>query len=55
MINMTSQDFYVQDSFGLKTMNEDGKVNITVVPNVSHGDWTGNEDIIKKYVLPHCT
>ena len=55
MLNMTQQDFYSGDSFGLRTLDESGRLNLTIVPNVSHSDWTGNHDIIKTYVLPHCT
>jgi palmitoyl-protein thioesterase len=55
MVNMTAQPFYVADTFGLKTMHESGRLNLTIVPGASHGDWTGNERIITKYVLPHCT
>jgi len=55
MINMTSQSFYTSDTFGLKTLDTSGRLNLTVVPGVSHSDWTGNEDIIKQYVIPRCT
>ena len=55
MVNMTDQLFYKSDSFGLRTLDESGRLNLTIVPNVSHGDWTGNDDIIETYVLPHCT
>ena len=55
MINMTAQGFYSQDTFGLRTLDESGRLNLTIVPGASHGDWTGNEDLIKKHVLPHCT
>jgi len=55
MVNMTKQSFYVNDTFGLKTLDESGRLNLTIVEGASHGDWTGNEDIIRKYVIPHCT
>jgi palmitoyl-protein thioesterase len=55
MVNMTNQTFYTEDTFGLKTLDTTGRLNLTVVPGVSHGDWTGDEEVIKKYVLPHCT
>ena len=54
MVNMTNQSFYVADTFGLKTLDTTGRLNLTIVPGVSHDDWTGNVDI-KKYVLPRCT
>ena len=55
MINMTNQTWYVNDTFGLRTMDESGRVQLQIVPGVTHSDWTGNQDIIRKYVLPHCT
>lgn len=55
MLNMTQRDFYINDQFGLKTLDESGRLKLTIVPDVSHNDWTGNEDVIRKYVLPHCT
>ena len=55
MVNMTNQSFYVADTFGLKTLDTTGRLNLTIVPGVSHDDWTGNVDIIKKYILPRCT
>ena len=55
MVNMTEQNFYLEDTFGLKTLDESGRLNLTIVKGARHGDWTGNEDIIEKYVLPHCT
>ena len=55
MLNMTQQDFYINDTFGLKTLDESGRLITTIVPGASHSDWTGNEDLIKKWVLPHCT
>ena len=55
MLNMTQQDFYINDTFGLRTLDESERLHTTIVPGASHSDWTGNEDLIKKWVLPHCT
>ena len=55
ILNMTQQPFYVNDTFGLRTLHETGRLNLTIVPGVTHNDWTGNDDVILKYVLPHCT
>lgn len=55
MVNMTAQSFYTDDTFGLKTLDTTGRLNLTVVEGVSHGDWTGDIAIIRKYVLPRCT
>lgn len=52
---MADQAFYGNDTFGLRTLDESGRLNLTVVPNATHGDWTGNAAIIAAYVLPHLT
>ena len=53
MVDMHDQPVYKEDTFGLRTLDESGRLNITIVPGARHGDWTGNEDIIKTWVLPH--
>ena len=55
MLSMREQPYYASDAFGLKTLDTSGRLNLTIVPGASHGDWTGNEDIIRAHVLPHCT
>ena len=55
MLSMREQPYYESDAFGLKTLDTSGRLNLTIVPGASHGDWTGNEQIIRTYVLPHCT
>jgi palmitoyl-protein thioesterase len=52
-VGMEEQAIYQQDTFGLKTLDRTGRLNLTVAPGVRHGDWTGNEDVIKTHVLPH--
>lgn len=52
---MEDQDFYATDAFGLRTLAESGRLNVTVVPNASHGSWTGDRATIAAYVLPHLT
>lgn len=53
LVNMTEQPFYTNDTFGLRSLNESGRLVTTIVPGVSHGDWTGDREIIRKYILPH--
>ena len=50
---MEDQDFYKSDTFGLRTLHESGRLNFTVVPNATHGSWTGDEAQITALVLPH--
>ena len=52
---MENQAWYASDQFGLKTLVETGRLNLTVVPGASHGSWTGDHDMIAAYVLPHLT
>ena len=50
---MEDQDFYKSDTFGLRSLHESGRLNFTVVPNATHGSWTGDEAQITALVLPH--
>jgi len=52
IIPMEKQEYYTQDTFGLRTLNEDGRLTLTTVPGVSHVDWIYNENIVEKYILP---
>ena len=53
VVPMSAQPMYKEDTFGLRTLDESGRLNLTVVPGVRHGDWTGNRDVIRTWVLPH--
>jgi hypothetical protein len=50
---MDSQPFYVNDSFGLKTLKERGALHVEVVDGVDHAAWIEREHIMITYVLPH--
>ena len=50
-----AQPWYASDQFGLKTLKESGRLNFTIVPNATHGDWTGSSTYITNYILPHLT
>jgi len=50
---LKDQPFYLADTFGLRTLDESGRLNLTVVPNATHGDWTGDRALIAAWVLPH--
>jgi len=52
-VDMKQQDVYKQDSFGLKTMDERGDLELVVVDGVSHNEWFNNKDVYLKYVFPH--
>ena len=44
--------FYIDDAFGLKTLDEEGKVHIFAVPGVEHVHWHGNKTVFDKYIEP---
>lgn len=65
MLDMTETPEYVGDTFGLKTMNEAGRLHRHSVPNVDHNCWNRNstdfgwpcywEPIYDKYIYPLLT
>merc|ERR1719394_2253391 len=52
MVDMEKQRVFLEDTFGLRTSYELGRLKTEVVKGVSHTDWVWNEDIIRNYVLP---
>mmetsp|Transcript_83080 Transcript_83080/g.144286 ORF Transcript_83080/g.144286 Transcript_83080/m.144286 type:complete len:496 (-) Transcript_83080:212-1699(-) len=52
-VPMKEQPVYREDTFGLRTLEEQGKLEIHNPPGVYHGDWVGRPDIVLQYVLPH--
>lgn len=52
-VEMKEQQVYTEDTFGLKTLDVAGKLLTSAVPNVGHGDWVHDDEVVKKYVLPH--
>ena len=35
MLSMQEQSYYIQDKFGLRTLDESGRLQLVVVPNVT--------------------
>jgi len=52
IIPMERQPIYTQDWIGLKTLNNNGHLQQTVVPNVKHVEWLQREDLFVKYLEP---
>ena len=52
VIPMEKQNYYTQDTFGLRTLKESGRLTVTNVPNRSHISWMIEEDLIVQYILP---
>jgi hypothetical protein len=52
-LDMKNQRVFQSDLFGLKTMQQDGRLVLYDVPGVYHLDWLSHIDLFQKYVLPH--
>lgn len=55
LVPMDRQDFFINDTFGLRTLYEQNKVVNISVPNVFHTHWHENIDVIRKHVIPYLT
>jgi len=51
-VPLEDQYIYQQDTFGLRTAIEQGRVHFYEVPGVLHRDWTRRVDIFHKYLFP---
>lgn len=45
--------FYKADSFGLKTLDSEGRVKLCTVAGVEHLDWPFNESVFNKCILTY--
>ena len=43
---------YVNDTFGLKLLDEVGKLHRQAVDNITHNQWVLDYDVWDQYVLP---
>jgi palmitoyl-protein thioesterase len=53
IVSFQNQDIYVQDTFGLKTANGQGKISLRVVNGIPHGEWLKNQSNFVSNVLPY--
>eukprot|EP00731_Ephydatia_muelleri_P021333 Em0013g1060a len=44
--------FYLQDSFGLHTLQNAGKITAYTVPGIQHTEWPNNQDVFSTYIEP---
>ena len=49
---MEAMDYYVHDTFGLRTLDETGRLVIMTPGNVSHAAWIHDQATVETYVLP---
>lgn len=52
IIPMSKQDYYIEDTFGLRTLDETGRLSLIRVPGVLHVDWVSDDSVIREHVLP---
>uniref|UniRef100_A0A0A9XD97 palmitoyl-CoA hydrolase n=3 Tax=Lygus hesperus TaxID=30085 RepID=A0A0A9XD97_LYGHE len=53
VVEMKDQGFYKNDSFGLRTLDETGRLVIHSLEGHSHFDWHTNHSIIDKFIIPY--
>jgi len=52
-IPMEETQEYKKDTFGLKTLNEQGRLIRQAPPGISHVQWTMDYRVVRAYVLPY--
>lgn len=55
VLDMKNQSFYKHDLFGLRTLNEKGRLAAFGVSGVTHYEWHRNITVIDKYIIPWLT
>ena len=54
-VDMKEQDIYINDTFGLRTLDEAGKLSLTAVDGIEHAQWLHNRTNFELHVLPFLT
>jgi palmitoyl-protein thioesterase len=47
-----SQGFYISDAFGLKTLDEEGRIHVYNISGVEHTHWHTNKTVFDLYIEP---
>ena len=45
--------YYINDTFGLQTLDKAGKIHVHEVSGVEHVDWHGNKDVFNDCIKPY--
>lgn len=53
VVPMRHRNIYRNDSIGLKTLENEGKLKVLTFPNVRHKEWHLNVDIINEAIIPY--
>jgi len=54
-VSVWDQDFFREDTFGLRTLHDAGRLVIQAVKDILHDDWIYDPFVIRQYVVPHLT
>jgi len=52
IIPMEKQEYYIHDTFGLRTLDKTHRLSLKNVPGLHHVAWIQDRDVIAKYILP---
>lgn len=55
VVDMKNQQVYLEDTFGLRTLNERGAVHQYTFPGVNHTHWHGTEKVFVEAIEPWLT
>jgi palmitoyl-protein thioesterase len=50
---MKERAIYKQDNFGLKTLDESGRILFITQPGIDHFNWHKNLSVIDNHIIPH--
>ncbi|KAL3283370.1 hypothetical protein HHI36_006518 [Cryptolaemus montrouzieri] len=53
VINLMSRDLYKEDSIGLRTLDESGRLDLITVPGIDHFMWHLNVSIVDNYIIQY--
>jgi len=50
---MKERDVYKNDGFGLKTLDESGRIHFITQAGIDHFSWHVNLTVIDNHIIPH--
>jgi hypothetical protein len=51
IVEMENQEVYLKNTFGLRTMKEDGRLRFVLHPNVTHLEWVRKDQNMMKIII----
>lgn len=55
IVEMRNQQYYLNDAFGLKTLDQRGALTTNIIRGVKHTHWYRNQTVFDQYILPYLT